>query len=230
MARETLTASGRFAAALATPAMNGTFFEWRDPAGSAASTAGSFPANYPNTWLRLNRVGNTFTGYASYDGQTWTQLGSDTISMPNQIYLGFAVSSHNTNQPTTAQFLDFANVTNAVVGTRDQSARRHRAEQPHDADCVFGNHVETRAAHGREESGVSRTLQFQSVVSGHQRLSNHLRGHELHVPGRTRRFPAAVISWWPRRRRTSTSVYGITNVMGPYTGSLKHSETLRIAG
>ena len=69
--------------------MNGSFFEWRDPAGSASSTAGNFPANYPNTWLRLNRVGNTFTGFASYDGQTWTQLGSDTISMTNQIYLGF---------------------------------------------------------------------------------------------------------------------------------------------
>ncbi len=82
MARETLAGSSRFAAAMATPAMNGSFFEWRDPAGSASSSSGSFPANYPNTWLRLKRSGNTFTGYASYDGQTWTQLGSDTISMP----------------------------------------------------------------------------------------------------------------------------------------------------
>ncbi len=103
MARENLTASSRFAAALATPAMNGSFFEWRDPAGSAANSTGSFPANYPNTWLRLNRVGNVFTGFASYDGQTWTQLGSDTITMPSQVYLGFPVSSHSTNSVTTAQ-------------------------------------------------------------------------------------------------------------------------------
>jgi hypothetical protein len=97
-------ASSRFAAAMATPAMNGSFFEWRDPAGNASSSSGNFPANYPNTWLRLKRAGNTFTGFASYDGQTWTQLGSATISMPGQIYLGFAVSSHSASAVTTAHF------------------------------------------------------------------------------------------------------------------------------
>ena len=116
MARENLTVGSRFAASMTTPAMNGSFFEWRDPAGSAASTAGNFPANYPNTWLRLQRVGNTFTGYAGYDGQTWTELGSDTISMSNQVYLGFAVSSDNTNAVTTAEFRDISNVTNAIIG------------------------------------------------------------------------------------------------------------------
>ncbi len=124
MARETLDPGSRFAASIATPAMNGTFFEWRDPANNTANTAGGFPANYPNTWLRLNRVGNTFSGFASYDGQTWTLLGSDTISMSNQVYLGFSVSSQSTNQVTTAQFQDFVNVTNAVVGTQTN---------PHDA-------------------------------------------------------------------------------------------------
>src|SRR5208282_493407 len=117
MARENLTVGSRLAAALATPAMNGSFFEWRDPTGGGANTAGGFPVNYPNTWLRLNRVGNVFTGFASYDGQTWTPLGSDTITMPAQIYLGFSVSSHSTNVVTTAQFRDFAGVTNGVVAT-----------------------------------------------------------------------------------------------------------------
>src|SRR5208283_40435 len=124
MARENLTVGSRLAAALATPAMNGSFFEWRDPTGGGANTAGNFPANYPNTWLRLNRVGNVFTGFASYDGQTWTQLGSDTITMPSQVYLGFSVSSYSTNVLTTAQFLNFSNVTNGVVGA---------VVNPHDA-------------------------------------------------------------------------------------------------
>jgi hypothetical protein len=48
MAREDLTSNGRFAASIATPSMNGCFFEWRDPAGSTAGTAGDFPVNYPN--------------------------------------------------------------------------------------------------------------------------------------------------------------------------------------
>ena len=53
MARESLAVSSRFAAAITTPAMNGSFFEWRDPTGNPSSSIGSFPANYPNTWLRL---------------------------------------------------------------------------------------------------------------------------------------------------------------------------------
>ena len=43
MARETLTPASRFAAALTTPAMNGSFFEWRDPAGSASQYGRQFP-------------------------------------------------------------------------------------------------------------------------------------------------------------------------------------------
>ena len=86
--------------------------------GSIGQFDRQFPGELSEHWLRLQRVGNTFTGYASYDGQTWTELGSDTITMSNQIYLGFSVSSHSTNQVTTAQFRDFATVTNAVVGTQ----------------------------------------------------------------------------------------------------------------
>src|ERR1019366_4585259 len=112
MARETLDAGSRFAASLATPAMNGDVFEWRDPASSTSSSSGSFPANYPNTWLRLKRAGNVFAGFGSYDGQTWVQLGSATIAMPSQIYVGFAVDSHNAGLLTTALFGPLANVTN----------------------------------------------------------------------------------------------------------------------
>ena len=38
-----------------------------------------------------------FTGFGSYDGTNWTQLGSATISMPSQIYLGLAVASGSGN-------------------------------------------------------------------------------------------------------------------------------------
>ena len=39
MARESLTSGGRFAASFATPAMNGCFFEFRDPANSSSTSA-----------------------------------------------------------------------------------------------------------------------------------------------------------------------------------------------
>ena len=105
MARASLDAGSPFAAELATPAMTGEFFADRAATNGQAAASGSFPVNYPNTWLRLNRAGNLFTGYGSYDGTNWTPLGSATIAMPGQIYLGLAVASHNTNQLTTAQFV-----------------------------------------------------------------------------------------------------------------------------
>ena len=227
MARESLANNGRFAASFATPAMNGAFFEWRDPAGSAAGTAGSFPANYPNTWLRLQRVGNTFAGYAGYDGQTWTELGSDTIAMSNQVYLGFAVTSDNTNQSTSAQFLNFSSVTNAIVGAQ---INPHDASRPtaRTTPIAFSEIMWKPVARADgEESRVPGDLQFQPVVSGHQQLSNHLRGHELHVPGEYNR-PRGRVLVIAASPADIESIYGITNVMGPYTGSLKHSETLEL--
>ena len=56
MARASLDAGSPFAAALATPGMNGDFFADRAATNGLAVTSGSFPVNYPNTWLRLNRV------------------------------------------------------------------------------------------------------------------------------------------------------------------------------
>jgi hypothetical protein len=62
MARETLNADSRFAAALASPNVAGSFFESRANAAASATVAGNYPVNYPYTWLRLRRVGNVFTG------------------------------------------------------------------------------------------------------------------------------------------------------------------------
>ena len=68
----------------------------RPATNATAVTSGSFPVNYPNTWLRLNRAGNVFTGFGSYDGTNWTQLGTATIAMPsaNLSRLGGRQSQH----------------------------------------------------------------------------------------------------------------------------------------
>ena len=77
---------------------------------------GSFPATYPNTWLRLQRAGSNFTGYASLDGNTWSRLGGVALNASNTLYVGLAVTSRNSNQVTTAQFRDFDNVTGSPPG------------------------------------------------------------------------------------------------------------------
>ena len=119
VAREDLTAGARSASVMATPSISGCYFQARSITNAATTLSGSFPVNYPNTWLRLKRAGNVFTGYAGFDGQNWTQLGTATLSLPTTLYFGFAVSSHNTNQTATAAFRD--------LGRRDERRRQRPA-------------------------------------------------------------------------------------------------------
>ncbi len=229
MARETLDAGGRFTASLATPAMNGCFFEWRDPAGSASSSSGNFPANYPNTWLRLKRAGNVFTGFAGYDGQTWTQLGSVSITMSNQVYLGFAVSSHNTNQATTAQFVDYETTpANAVVGTQ---VNPHEPLGPSSrkTGIVFSEIMWKPAP--RTDGNNVEFLEIYNTTPWFQDIG----GYQIVCADMNYTFPSNtiipggaffVIAASPQGIQ---NVYGLTtNVFGPYTGSLKKSETLQL--
>jgi hypothetical protein len=117
MARESLDDSSRFAAVFTTPSLSGCFFEQRSATGGLTARTGSAPVTYPNTWLRLKRAGDTFTGSASADGDRWTQLGSVTMVLPLRVYFGLAVSSHRTNELATARFRDFSNVTSGAAGS-----------------------------------------------------------------------------------------------------------------
>jgi regulation of enolase protein 1 (concanavalin A-like superfamily) len=227
MARETLDTGSRFAASIATPTMNGCFFEWRDPAGSAANTAGDFPANYPDTWLRLQRVGNTFTGYAGYDGQTWTELGSDTISMSNQVYLGFAVSSDSTNQVTTAQFRDISNVTNAMVSAQ---INPHESLGPSSRKTPI---VFSEIMYKPAPRTDGKNLEFVELYNSNPWFQD-ISGYQITCADMSYKFPPnttiagggfLVVAAAPP---DIESVYGITNVMGPYSGSLKKSESLEL--
>jgi hypothetical protein len=47
-------------------------------------------------WFKLTRVGNTFTGSVSVDGQNWTTVGSRSITMASTIYMGLGVCNRNT--------------------------------------------------------------------------------------------------------------------------------------
>jgi regulation of enolase protein 1 (concanavalin A-like superfamily) len=115
MARESLRTNSPFASILATPSISGIFFTSR-VSTNASFRAGTFPVNYPFTWLRLQRVGNLFTGYASFDGQTWTPVGAATNPLPSTILFGMAVSSHNPTAVTRAEFRDLRDVVDGGRG------------------------------------------------------------------------------------------------------------------
>jgi hypothetical protein len=50
------------------------------------------------------RSSNTLTGYKSSDGVTWTQVGSKTISLGTNVYIGFVNASGTTTTLNTTGF------------------------------------------------------------------------------------------------------------------------------
>jgi regulation of enolase protein 1 (concanavalin A-like superfamily) len=102
MIRETQNAGSAHAFMLVS-AGKGAAFQRRDVTdGTSVNTAGS--ASTAPHWVRLTRSGNTFTAYESSDGTSWTRVGTDTIPMAQMVYVGLAVTSHNTLASTTCTF------------------------------------------------------------------------------------------------------------------------------
>jgi hypothetical protein len=69
-----------------------------------------FPVTFPNTWIRLKRTGNKFTGYTGTDGKSWKEYASFTLDLPEKVYLGAAVTSHNITESATAKFRSICNI------------------------------------------------------------------------------------------------------------------------
>ena len=87
-------------------------------------TVGHTPA-YPNSWCRLQRVGQTCTKFASDDGVNWINLGSTTwgvddtnhIAMPATLYVGPDYAPENGNvSPATLR---------AMFGIKVRDYRNH---------------------------------------------------------------------------------------------------------
>jgi hypothetical protein len=102
MIRETLAAGSRHAFMALTPG-NGLAFQRRVATGDVSThTAGG--ASGAPVWIRLVRNGNTITASSSTNGATWTQVGSDTVTMGAQVFAGLAVTSHAAGVLNTSTF------------------------------------------------------------------------------------------------------------------------------
>ena len=102
MIRETQNAGSAHAFMLVSAGKGVAFQRRAVTGGTSVSTAGS--ASTAPRWVRLTRSGNTFTAYESSDGTSWTQVGTDTIPMAKMVYVGLAVTSHNTSASATCTF------------------------------------------------------------------------------------------------------------------------------
>ncbi len=85
----------------------GASYQYREMAGGASDSWNTFPDGpfSPPYWVRVSRDGNTITGYTSPDGQDWTPRGDPvTLTMTDPVLIGLALTSHNINQATSAEF------------------------------------------------------------------------------------------------------------------------------
>jgi len=78
-------------------------FMTRSVNGGSTSFLGGATHAAP-VWLKLTRVGTTVAGLVSFDGSSWTQVGSTTLSVPAAANLGLVVTSHSVTQLNKATF------------------------------------------------------------------------------------------------------------------------------
>jgi hypothetical protein len=103
MLRESTAANSRFIDVVVTPG-NGVALQWRSTPGGSSSNAQVTGVTAPE-WVKLTRSGNSFAGFISDDGVTWTQTGSaQTINMASTVTAGLAVTSHDDTAVCTATF------------------------------------------------------------------------------------------------------------------------------
>jgi len=112
MIRESLDPDSRFAMAHMTGSNGFRFTTRLINGGDAANDGGQATAEQNAAveplWLKLERTGNEFNAYYSSDPAAagWTPSPSNpqTVVMGGTIYVGLAVTSHSSGNPTTAEF------------------------------------------------------------------------------------------------------------------------------
>jgi regulation of enolase protein 1 (concanavalin A-like superfamily) len=107
MIRQSLASGSPHVAMLGT-AGNGWTAESRE-SSDGLTTYISGPGGAPPGWVRLVRAGNLVTASHSYDGNSWSVVSSDAIALGSTVYVGLAVTSHNSDGATARA--TFQNVT-----------------------------------------------------------------------------------------------------------------------
>jgi hypothetical protein len=228
MARETLDAGSRFGGVFASPSLHGCLFESRSNIGGTNLMAGSEPVNPGNTWLRLQRSNSVINGYASYDGLRWSLLGSATITnLATNLYFGFAVSSHSSSNTTLTQFRDLSTTTSTLAVPTLVKDREPLGPTTRRTAMAI-TEIMCKPAK-RTDSNVTEFVEVFNSNPTYEDLSGWRLSGDIDYT-----FPAGTIIGGGEFLVVASSpsgvqaVYGLANVLGPYTNSLKTSGTIRL--
>jgi len=198
----------------------GSSLHWDDGAvypdqGYSGETVmeGFHPVNYPQTWLRLKRDGDVFTGLAGFDGVYWTELSEKTIAMSNTVYIGMAVASHDASETTTADFQDWGDVTGGTTG----SLRTVNQVEPVGPSSRRTGLVISEIMYNPPERTDGNDLEFIELFNS-EPASVDLSGYELDgdvsftFPGGTI-LPSGGYLVVARKDGDMAAVYGLTGVL-----------------
>ena len=220
--REDLLAGSRMAAVMATPTISGCFFRSRSVSNTVPAVSGSFPVNYPATWLRLRRVGSVLSGYAGFDGVRWTSLGSMNATLPPTLFLGFAVSSQESLSSVTAAFRDYQPVTNAVL--MDFQSRERPGQTTTRGPLAFSEIMYHPTNSSLEFVELLNTRDEPFDVGGWT-----LGGSIAYLFPMGTTIPGGGILVVAKDPPALEAAYGLSGVHGPYSNSLPNSQgTLRL--
>lgn len=198
VARPSLGSNDVFAAVLATPSLANCFFASRTAVGAAATTAGNLPVNYPDTWLRLQRVGTQVTGYGSYDGVTWTQLGAATLPS-GPLLVGLAVAGAGAT-PAVAQFRDYGATASTLTGS---VTRPFEPMGPSSRNSMIAFSEIMYKPVKRDDGRNLEYLEIYNSNPWYEDISGYrIAGSVQYAFPPAQSSRAAPIWWWPRRRRT----------------------------
>jgi regulation of enolase protein 1 (concanavalin A-like superfamily) len=78
-------------------------YQWRPTRGQWTHNTDG-PTTTTPYWVKLVRKGNLFMGYISPDGTDWKRIDSITVPLPDKLYVGLVVSSHDNTSLNSVMF------------------------------------------------------------------------------------------------------------------------------
>jgi regulation of enolase protein 1 (concanavalin A-like superfamily) len=102
MIRESLAPGSKHTLMNLTPTGDNQFVRRIATSGASTYTSGGIHA--APYWVRLVRSGSSITASISANGSTWTTVGSETLAMTANVYVGLAVVSINNSILNTSTF------------------------------------------------------------------------------------------------------------------------------
>ena len=93
-------------------------FVQRSPLGPKTAS-GAITEAEPQRWIKLVRRGETIQAYDSIDGVDWSWLGTDRIDLGTDVFVGLALSSHDSEEFASVQ-MDSWSASAAPVSFADE--------------------------------------------------------------------------------------------------------------